>query len=243
MTLSASGVGTASPAAQVTSFNVSISATGGAGRIVLVIGMESDSTTAVTVATITGLSAAWTKRTAKQQLSSTSNIPENCEVWYADFAASTSGTVTVNTSAAGVDSGSCIAVFVSSSIGAAIAWDTNGSLPALLGGRTNAGGTASVSTTSTAPYVLVIYASSHSPLSSGPTPVSTSLGSVSNNVTNLAQYSIVEGGTPGQLSSTSAGFGTVDGTTTNQSAWVVIVDALTEVASGNTDSMFAVMGP
>lgn len=223
MVLSATSVGTTA------SLTVTVSATGGAGRVLLFIHTESNGATSRTVSSISGLSGTWHNRA---QILQGASRGQASELWYADFAATTSGNVTVTMSGA-VDGAVILAIFISSSTSAAISFDTNASLPATATGAPNGATVERVtaSTNSTAPLVLISTGVAANIHATAPTPVSTGLGSVGAVATNF-EFADAWGGAPGQMAGTSCG------ATVNSSAngYCMIVDALTEpvAPTGNT---------
>lgn len=236
MTISAVSVGT-SAQSTVSTLTVAVSATGGAGRVVLAICTENHGTTPSTVSSVSGLSATWHSRsfvTANQ-------LGQASEEWYADFAATTSGTVTINMSA-GIDDAAVLAIFVSSNVGTIIS-DPNGSVPATGANNTGTNFTTPISTTSTAPYVLVMAGQIHGAIPTSPTPgfiSGTAVSSVVNSGGIASQSAAAYGGqNAGALASTSVGLTGLFAA----SPWSVIVDAFSDQAASALGSMFAVMSP
>lgn len=229
MTLSATYMGGHANSTTAT-LAITIAATGGAGRLILIVNTENNTSTAATVSSVTGIGT-WASRARSAHTGSPGQATEE---WYLDVGSSSSGTITVNMSGT-IDDAVIQVVFISSSTGAVISFDTNASLPAKFVDTAGVG-TASVSTDSGAPYLLLITGNPNNVAPSGPTPVSTLLGQLNNTGGTHSQISTVVGGSPGTLSSTSAGWGTVSSGVTT-----LIVDALTEPAVPG--SMFAVMGP
>lgn len=228
MALSATSVGTDATHSTTGTLTISVSATGGAGRVIIIVGTETNTSTPATVSSVAGLSASWTKRAAV----TFTTHGQSLEEWYADFGGTTSGTVTVTMSAT-IDDSVLLAVFVSSSTGAVISYDANGSLPGTLG---NAGGgtvEVSASTNSTAPFVLLI-SGSLSAFPTSPTPISTLVNQAHNVGGVNSQYAQCYGASHAQLSSTTSGFGA-----STANSVTLIVDALTEPPAAS--SMFMVL--
>jgi YVTN family beta-propeller protein len=163
--------------------------------------------------TVTGLGLTWSLRSRNQTFSGRG---QSTEVWYALAGSSISGTIALSGSV-NTDDGTWHVLFVTGAT-TPPRWDTNPSLPA----SAKSPGTQVVSTDAPVPYVLIFAGNGTNSHNSSPTPVSTSLGIVSNGGGTNWEYSDVWGGTPGQLASTTAGCGSVGSFPT------VVVDALTQ---------------
>ena len=208
MAVTAAVVGT-NPQTHVSTLSVSVSATGGPGRIVLVICSEVgedvfSGAVAANVTGISGLGATWQQRAALTNDDDSDFYGERIEEWYADFTVSVSGTVTISLDHI-VGCGYTTAIFFSSSVGAVLQFDPNGSLPA----TSFVFEVLPVSTDSHAPYVLIMSvgtAEGGAQPGSSPTPVTTYLvNATQSDGTNTMSTQIV-GGTYTKLTSTNTGF-------------------------------------
>ena len=237
MALVATNVGTSAQSSTST-LTVVVSATGGAGRIVLNISTESNTNGAFTpVASISGLSATWHSR-ASISLNAKGQLTEE---WYADFVATTSGTVTINLSGGSTDDAVVMAVFFSSTVAGTIAYDTNVSFPATFAGSGIIGGSASVTSDAAGPFVILLSGSvGTAPGSPTPGQISATPIAFANNGGGIGSENgnVMGGQFASALASTSVGY-----TTSTGPSWTVVVDSLNDGTTGTPPSgMFMALG-
>ena len=235
MALVAANVGTSAQSSTGT-LTVSVSATGSAGRIILNISNESNNNgTFETVSSISGLSATWHHRA-----SITSNTKgQVTEEWYADFVATTSGTVTITLSGS-TDDAVVMAVFFSSTVAGTIAYDTNGSFPATFAGTSPGGGSASVTSDAAGPYVILLSGSvGTAPGSPTPGQISATPIAFANNGGGIGSENgnVMGGQFTRALAATSVGY-----TTSANPSWAVIVDSLNDGTVPVSSAMLSVLG-
>lgn len=211
---------------------ISLTISGGsAGRVVLVPAWETNAGGTLTITSVSGASGTWTRRSRN----AVGVYDQVVEVWYADFASSPSGTVTVNLSGS-FDDACLLAMLVTTNVAGPIAWDANGSLPAT---PAIGVGTAAVSTLATAPFVVLAGGKPDNVFWSSPVP-----SGVANVLTHSTsggtqhQFTTLDAGTTAHLASTTAGYTAGAG----DNFGCVCIDALTDVpAPTNQGNMLAVL--
>ena len=220
MTLSATSLGGAS-ASTTNTISMGLT-TSGPGRICLLIGCESNSTTSLTITGVSGAGGTWAQRARAAAGTSPSQVTE---LWYADFAAAISGSLTLTVTFSGnFDDAAIIAVLISTSVsGNNILFDPgSGTLPATLVGSQYT----SIGATLPVPFLLLLGGSPVGSDCAGPVPATNMALIRQQQNTGGSNYEYLDffGGSP--VSS-----GTLSGTcgfTTFPSGATGIVDALRE---------------
>ena len=230
MTLSVTSLG----GAQFSGVSVmTLSVTGATGgRIVLSPAWETNAGGTLTISSVAGLSATWAQRSRN----AVGVYDQVTEVWYADLTTSFSVTITVTLSG-NVDDGNLLAGLVVTDGANPIAWDTNGSLPAT---PAIGVGTASVSTDTAVPFVVLAGGKPDNVFWSSPTPAGISnVGTENNAGGSQHEYSTLDAGTTAKLSSTTTGYTAGAGDNFGS----VCIDALSDGSTpADTGNMVSVLG-
>ena len=194
------------------------------GRMVIAVCWDRISAASLSSVTVTsGPSTPTFTERAKADAPTEASRAENVDIWYADTTATGSYTVQVSFTGAPPDDAVLLLMQFYSTTGGTLAWDTNGSLPALFdtGSGTLDG---SISTNSSNPFILGVSGNSGGSLITAWTPSgSTLINSGTNGGGVDFQNAEAVYWTPGAAISSQT-----YGSTTSAITGVVVIDALND---------------